>query len=50
MNAHLIFRVLVALGVAALFVVAGRSRSPAAATGSQVVTQSVAGLGETARR
>jgi hypothetical protein len=48
MHAQLIFRVLVALVVAALFVVAGRSWRPARA--SQVATQSVAGLGETARR
>lgn len=46
MSAHIIFRVLVGLAVAALFAMAGRSRGPATATASQPV----AAASETARR
>ena len=46
MRAQIIFRVLVGLAVAALFVMAGRSRGPASATASQPV----AAAGETANR
>ena len=50
MRTQLIFRALVAAVVAVLFLVAGRSQAPAPANDSQVATQSVAAVGDTAHR
>ncbi|HZY03476.1 MAG TPA: hypothetical protein VFF02_08235 [Anaeromyxobacteraceae bacterium] len=50
MRANLLFRLFVGLAVAALFVLAGRSRGPATATASQGATQPVAAAGDAARR